>query len=330
MPPETPQTPAPEPATQAEIAPVPLQRTMGLSSLGLIGVAAFFFVFAYMDSFAAPEAQVASAATQPSDAFAGVSIDADAAIVVNLASGAVLFEKNADVQLPLASITKVPLALAVSEVLSLDESLVMPYDTSFTIGGQRFLRGEKWKVRDVMHYTLIASSNEGAQVLAELADAKLRAFYPVPDGEPAALWRMNDLAKNLGLNATYFRNVNGLDRSATEAGAYGSARDMAKLFAYAANARPDVFAGTTRDGLLLEDSTGATTAAFNTNEVLGEIPGLILGKTGYTDLAGGNLAVVFDAGLSQPIAVVVLGSSLDGRFTDTRTLVERALTAIAQ
>lgn len=335
--------PLPQPETAPQLEPVPsadtpgsapstdlssMQRAMGIASLALMSVAAFFFVFAYLDSFAAPEAQVAAAA-QLTEAFEDVAIDADAAIVVELNTGAVLFEKNADAQLPLASITKVPLALAIAEVLPLDESFTMPYDTGFTLGGQRLLKGEVWRVRDVLHFTLVASSNEGAQVLAELADSKLRALYPVPDGEPAALWRMNDLSRSLGLSSTYFRNVNGLDRSATEAGAYGSARDIAKLVAYAASARPELFAGTAQGDLLLVDAAGATTAAFNTNEALGSIPGLIMGKTGYTDLAGGNLAIVFDAGLSQPIAVVVLGSSLDGRFTDTRVLVERARAAIA-
>lgn len=329
MPPETP-TPTPQPPE----APQDLTRTqhiMGLTSLGLMGVAGFFFVFAYMDSFAAPAAQTAAAAASQSvDVFADVSIQADAAIVIDLNTGTVLYEKNADAQLPLASVIKVPLALAVTEVLDLDDMMTMPFDTSFTEGGQRLLKGERWRIGDVLHFTLIASSNEGAQALALAADAKLRALYPVPETEPAALWRMNDLAKGLGLSSTYFRNVSGLDLSSTEAGAYGTARDIAKLFAYAATARAEIFAGTSHDDLLLEDSSGATTAAFNTNDALGQIPGLILGKTGYTDLAGGNLAIVFDAGLSQPIAAVVLGSSFDGRFSDMRILVDRAREAIAQ
>jgi D-alanyl-D-alanine carboxypeptidase len=62
--------------------------------------------------------------------------------------------------------------------------------------------------------------------------------------------------------------------------------------------------------------------AENTNKQVYSFPGLLGSKTGYTDYAGGNLAVVFDAGLNHPIAVVVLGSSLDGRFTDVRKLVD--------
>jgi D-alanyl-D-alanine carboxypeptidase len=59
------------------------------------------------------------------------------------------------------------------------------------------------------------------------------------------------------------------------------------------------------------------------------IPGLLLSKTGYTDLAGGNLALVFDSGIGHPIAVVVLGSSQKARFTDGTTLVAATLAHFA-
>lgn len=350
MPPETP-APIPPPEAPAEsevidvtsvspvVAPAAASdpqtglhspHVLGTMSLGLLGLTAFFVVFAYMDGLVPKEGQVAAAAAEVSDAFAGISLEAQAAIVIDVRSGEVLYEKNSNAQLPLASLTKVPLALAVSEVLSLENVLTIPYDTAFTEGGQRLLKGEEWKVQDILHFTLIASSNEGAEILAAAADARIRALYPDAPPSTAALWRMNDLVKGLGLSSMYFFNVSGLDASATQAGAYGSAHDVAQLFIYAAQARPDVFAGTTKDDLLLVDENGETTAAFNTNEILGSIPGLMMGKTGYTDLAGANLAIVFDAGLSQPVAAVVMHSSPTGRFTDMRLLVERTLEAISQ
>ena len=81
---------------------------------------------------------------------------------------------------------------------------------------------------------------------------------------------------------------------------------------------------------MLTDENGNKASAFNTNEALGAIPGLIMGKTGYTDLAGGNLAVVFDVGLSHPVIAVVLGSTIDGRFTDMKQIVPAARKAVAQ
>jgi D-alanyl-D-alanine carboxypeptidase len=70
--------------------------------------------------------------------------------------------------------------------------------------------------------------------------------------------------------------------------------------------------------------------ASNTDAVMNEIPGLIASKTGYTDLAGGNLAVVFDAGIMHPVAVVVLGSTVDGRFSDVVKLTQLALQKISE
>jgi D-alanyl-D-alanine carboxypeptidase len=62
---------------------------------------------------------------------------------------------------------------------------------------------------------------------------------------------------------------------------------------------------------------------------LNKIPSLIASKTGFTDLAGGNLAVIFDAGFEYPIIVVVLGSSQTGRFTDVEKLVNLSLRKIS-
>jgi len=141
---------------------------------------------------------------------------------------------------------------------------------------------------------------------------------------------MNTLAKEIGLAQTYFLNVSGLDVSSTLSGAYGSALDVARLFAFAVAHRPELFAGTARNGVLLSEAGGETALARNTNTALGSIPGLVMGKTGYTDLAGGNLAVVFEAGPARPVAAVVLGSTYEGRFADMRKLVAAARASIMQ
>ena len=59
----------------------------------------------------------------------------------------------------------------------------------------------------------------------------------------------------------------------------------------------------------------------NTNEVIYAIPNLLGSKTGFTDLAGGNLTIAFDAGLNRPIIVTVLGSTREERFSDVVGLV---------
>jgi D-alanyl-D-alanine carboxypeptidase len=185
-------------------------------------------------------------------------------------------------------------------------------------------------VSDVVNFTLIASSNVGAEILAEAAGPAIAAKYPNAPSSGAALWRMNQLAVELGLSQTYFLNVSGLDESLDQSGSYGSARDVETYMAFAATSSPATFMGTARDGLLLMDERGNSTSAFNTNEAIGNIPGLILGKTGFTDLAGGNLAIVFDVGLAHPVVAVVLGSSYEGRFTDMKRIVSTTRAAIMQ
>jgi D-alanyl-D-alanine carboxypeptidase len=66
-------------------------------------------------------------------------------------------------------------------------------------------------------------------------------------------------------------------------------------------------------------------SAENTNVVIDKIPNLIASKTGYTDLAGGNLVIAFDAGLNHPIIISVLGSTEKGRFSDVLQLVQATL-----
>ena len=307
-----------------------MSHLAGPATLLLLAIAAFVFVYAYMGSVTEiPSAETASAAVA-TDAFAGISLQAKSAVVVDLRTGQTLYRHNSGAQLPLASLTKVALVLAVRDVLPLETVVTIPYDTAPKGAAMRLGKGENWKLGDVINFTLVASSNEGANILAQVTDSAIRARYPQAPAGGAALWRMNSLAKSLGLARTYFLNVNGLDSSASQAGAYGSAEDVATLFAYAASTSPESFSGTTRDGLLLTDEAGNTTSAFNTNEALGAIPGLIMGKTGYTDLAGGNLAVVFDIGLAHPVVAVVLGSSHGGRFIDMQQLVTAARIAVAQ
>ena len=121
---------------------------------------------------------------------------------------------------------------------------------------------------------------------------------------------MNKKAEELNLNQTYFLNETGLDISKELSGAYGSANDVVKLISYALKNNPDLFEATTNN------------SSLNTNPYASTTTLLIASKTGLTDLAGGNLAVVFDAGFNHPIISVALGSSEKGRFLDTQKLIE--------
>jgi D-alanyl-D-alanine carboxypeptidase len=287
--------------------------------------------FSYFSSRVVPQAD-ATTKSVLSDPFAGIALQAKSVYVQDLVTGKIIFQRNADQPLPLASLTKVALALVVAEVASPNTIITIPYDTAPPGSAERLAAGEHWKISDVLSFTLTASSNEGADILAAAVDDAVRAKYPQAPAGGAAIWRMNDLAKSLGLTHMYFLNDSGLDLDveAGKSGAYGTAREVAKLYAYAASTTPATFSGTTRDGLLLTDEDGNKASAFNTNEALGAIPGLIMGKTGFTDLAGGNLTVVFDVGLSHPVIAVVLGSTQAGRFSDMKAIIPAARKAVSE
>lgn len=302
-------------------APPSTKTLAGAFALAILFAGSAGLTVEYLAKVATPqEAQVAAAAAL-APSFPDVTLRAQAAYVVDLTDNRVLYSLNPDVQLPLASITKVPLALAVAESLPLDTVITIPRDTAPKGSIERLAAGEKWLVSDILTYTLVSSSNIGAEILAEAADGAVHARFPDSPPEGATLWRMNALARELGLNRTYFLNVSGLDLSASQAGAYGTARDVANLFAYAVSTDSSVFGGTARDGVLITSVDGADTAAINTNTALDSIHGVVMGKTGFTDLAGGNLAIVFEVGPAHPVVAVVLGSTESERFEDMKQLV---------
>src|SRR3989338_6410683 len=257
-----------------------MQYFSGAAALVLMFFASASFTVAYLSSggeIASADSQTAAATTASADdPFASVSLIAEGAYVLDLATNRILYSKNPDAQ-----------------------------------------------------FALVASSNEGASILTEAAEDAILVKYPSATQGGAALWRMNDIAKNLGLSNMVFLNTNGLDESGTQAGAYGSSRDVALLFGYAAQTAPAWFEHTSRDTIVIRAKTGETIPAVNTDEAPPAVPGIIMGKTGYTELAGGNLAVVFEVGPAHPIVAVVMRSTQDGRFSDMKKLVAATVAAIA-
>ncbi|MSU73930.1 D-alanyl-D-alanine carboxypeptidase [Candidatus Kaiserbacteria bacterium] len=310
-----------------------MQYFSGVAALALMFFASASLTVAYLSS----PGQIASAASQTAaaapatveDPFASISLAAESVYVLDLTTNRVLYSKNPDSQLPLASLVKVPLVLAVSEAFEPASVITIPPHSTPDGAGIRLPSGLRFTAQDLIGFTLAASSNEGAAILAEAAEETLRSKYPLSTPGAAALWRMNDIAKNLGLSNMVFRSTNGLDQSDTQAGAYGSAHDVALLFAYAAKTAPAPFGQTSRDTIKIRATTGETVTAANTDEALPAIPGLIMGKTGYTGLAGGNLAIVFEVGPAHPVVAVVMHSTQDGRFSDMKKLVAATVAAIA-
>lgn len=256
--------------------------------------------------------------------FESVSIRAESAYVYDVAGKRVLYEKNANEQLPLASITKLMTALVAYELMSDETEIPVTTSAIDQDGSSGLLSGESFSLSNILDLTLLSSSNDGAYAIAAAVGSVI-----IENGDASTFVEaMNIKADELGLSDTYFRNPTGLDISQTEAGAYGSARDVAFLMKHILKNYPNIIERTTHTAASIQNDGGSSHRVENTNPTVTNIEGLIGSKTGYTDLAGGNLAIAFDAAYNRPIIVVVLGSTFNARFDDVLTLTDTARTAI--
>jgi len=251
--------------------------------------------------------------------FVNINLEAKSAVVFDLANNEAIFELNSSSQLPLASLTKVMTAIVVEENFPEWMKMGIALEAIKQEGDSGFIAGEKWKVGDLSDAMLISSSNDAAFAFAS-------AFGSVsgkPNGGASVselVETMNRRARELNLSQTFFLNPTGLDMNESVAGAYGSANNIASLIAYALKEYPSLLV-ITRDGFFDINSRRYK----NTNKIVNKVPRIIAGKTGYSDLAGGNLAIVADVGLGHPVAIVVLGSSKQGRFDDVGKLYQETL-----
>ncbi|MCA9364134.1 D-alanyl-D-alanine carboxypeptidase [Candidatus Kaiserbacteria bacterium] len=259
--------------------------------------------------------------TNHSNHFDTIVTTATSVFVWDVREQRALYNKDADKRLPLASVTKLMTALLAHELLDAGEAVIIPPEAILQSGDSGLSSGEQFDLTSLTDLTLITSSNDGAFALASAAGDTLS---DTPDAALTFVRAMNIRAEEIGLTQTRFSNPTGLDLSPNQAGAYGSARDMAFLMEYLLLHYPELLETTTKETLYVPDADGATHLAHNTNDAVSKIPGLLASKTGYTDLAGGNLVVAFNAGLNRPIIISVLGSTREGRFDDVLTLVDRA------
>lgn len=193
------------------------------------------------------------------------AVSAKSAIIMS--GGAVLYEKNADLRLPMASTTKLMTAIIALENCSLDDVVDIKSEYCNIEGSSMYLTpGEKCTVRELMAGLLLVSGNDAATALAGHIAGDNAHF--------AAL--MNEKARDLGMENTHYSNPHGLHDESH----YTTARDLARLMIYCMqnpffaelDAAKQYAIG---DKLLL-----------NHNRLLDICPGCIGGKTGYTESAG--------------------------------------------
>lgn len=201
---------------------------------------------------------------------AELAVSAKAAILMHADSGRVLYEKNADEHMLIASTTKIMTAIVVLEHCDLDDLVEVDSRSAGIEGSSMYLKaGESYTVEDLLYGLLLVSGNDAASALALHVADSMEEFAEL----------MNAKAAELGMTESSFKNAHGLD----EEGHYSTARDMAKLAAYCmGNEDFARIAGT------VSHTVGEQTLV-NHNRLLREYDGCLGLKTGYTMAAGRTL-----------------------------------------
>ena len=208
-----------------------------------------------------------------------ININSRNAIVINLNTNEIIYEKNKDEVINIASMQKIMTTLVgIEKINNMDESFTIPdgmfssLDPELMIVG--FSAGDKLTYRDLIYGTMLKSGADAAYALA---------VY-VAGSEENYVGLMNDKARELGLNNTYFKNTTGMD----EDGQHSSVSDIAKLFDYALKNKEfkkviTTEKYTTSNGDFNITGPIAVAHKYDMSYFLG-------GKTGYTDYAGKCLA----------------------------------------
>ena len=247
--------------------------------------------------------------------FDNINLVGKGIFVFDLNNGSVIYEKNGELQLPIASITKIMTAIIAKDYINNDNSAISIVPESSRPGdGEALSMGATFKLKRLIDYMLVSSSNDSAAAIA-LATQRISP-------QSAFIDKMNQKATEIGMKQTYFLNETGLDEDKQIAGAFGSASDVAKLIGYAIKEHPDILEATRNDTFYIKSETGEFYAAKNTNQSVDSLPGILGSKTGFTDISGGNLAVIFDASINRPIIIVILGSTQNDRFVDAKKITE--------
>lgn len=238
---------------------------------------------------------------------ASLSLEAKAVSIFDGTEYKKIYGKNDEESLPIASIAKVMTVLISLNNHKAEDIINISLPAFRQEGDYIFYIEEKFNIIDLAKITLIVSSNDGAYALVE----------DIPDFKEQA----NLKARKLGALKANFINATGLDENALIAGAYASAEDVNLINLYALKAFKEIFKSTTMPEINLKSASMFDHSFKNTNIILDKIPNILFSKTGYTPLAGGNLAIVFKDKRGHEIAITVLGSTYAGRFSDMEKIV---------
>lgn len=226
----------------------------------------------------------------------------------------ILFQKNESEKLPIASLTKLMTALVVLDIYQLSDRVKISKEAVEQEGEEIELKvGEILSVRELLHIMLIASSNDAAYALAtpNIGTKKME--------EESFVDLMNlEAYYNIGLKPenTHFINPTGLDpKDPLQDTNYSTVKDLVELVKYLIKYQSEILE------ILSQKENGTFYHTLeNTNELLGEIEGIVGGKTGYTKRAGGCLVLILEGPRKNSYFInAILGS--EDRFEEMKQLI---------
>lgn len=235
---------------------------------------------------------------------------AKAEILVEAETGQVLFSQNSDKKLPMASVTKTMALLLWAEdiaegKLALEDKIKATSYASSAEGSVIWLNaGEEMTAAELLEAVIVSSANDACIALAEHSAGSEAGFVK----------RMNERAKELGMNDTRYANCVGYDDNLH----YSTARDIAVVTAELM--KHEVFRGWMLTWL--DYLRGGETQLVNTNKLIRTYNGILGGKTGTTDNAGCCLTVCAERGDMRLVAVTLGCENDDERFASAKELLD--------
>ena len=240
--------------------------------------------------------------------------NAKSGILMEVNSGKILFEKDKDMKLSVASMTKMMAQIIIMEEIEKgkihwDDVVTASKNASSMGGSQIYLEtGEKMTAEDLMKGISVASGNDATVAMAEY----------IAGTEEKFVRRMNKKAKELGLKNTHFMNCTGLD----EKDHYSSSYDMAVIARELVINHPDILKFSSIYEDYLRENTDHKFWLVNTNKLVSQYEGTDGLKTGHTDDAGYCLAATTKRDNLRLIAIVLGESDSKIRNQETMSLLD--------
>lgn len=229
------------------------------------------------------------------------------AIVLDRYSKAVLYGKNEKLKTKMASTTKIMTAIVVLENSNLDSIVEVSSKAAATGGSRlRLKKGDKISVKDLLYGLMLRSGNDAAVALAEYVGKNLEGFAK----------KMNEKAKEIGLENTNFVTPHGLDSEEH----YTTAYELAILTNYALENK--IFRDIVNTRSYKIRINGISRIISNTNELLGYLDGVYGVKTGFTNGAGRCLVTAIEREDLNIICIVLGADTKKNRTTDSVRLIE--------